>query len=52
VWGQFPPPESEALFRGWAGEAHATQDLLDSFSRRVERSAVMTKERLARWFAA
>jgi 2-polyprenyl-6-methoxyphenol hydroxylase-like FAD-dependent oxidoreductase len=52
VWGRFPGPGSESLFRGWASEADAAQDLRDSFSRRVEPSAVMSQERLARWFAA
>ena len=33
-------------------DADAAQDLRDSFSRRVEPSQVMSKERLARWFAA
>jgi 2-polyprenyl-6-methoxyphenol hydroxylase-like FAD-dependent oxidoreductase len=50
-WGRFPRPESEPLFRGWAGEPDAGQDLLDSFSRRVEPSQVLSKERMARWFA-
>lgn len=51
LWGHFPRPASESLFRGWASEADAAQDLRDSFSRLVEPSAVMSKERLARWFA-
>jgi 2-polyprenyl-6-methoxyphenol hydroxylase-like FAD-dependent oxidoreductase len=50
-WGRFPRPDvSEPLFRGWATEADAGQDLRDSFSRLVEPSQVMGKERLARWF--
>lgn len=49
-WGRFPRPETEALFRGWAGEPEARQDLLDSFSRQVEPSRVLTPERLGRWF--
>jgi 2-polyprenyl-6-methoxyphenol hydroxylase-like FAD-dependent oxidoreductase len=52
AWGRFPPAESENLFRGWASEADAAKDLCDSYSRRVEPSQVLTKERLARWFAA
>jgi 2-polyprenyl-6-methoxyphenol hydroxylase-like FAD-dependent oxidoreductase len=51
LWGRFPQPESEGFFRGWASEADAGQDLRDSFSRLVEPSAVMSKERLAHWFA-
>jgi 2-polyprenyl-6-methoxyphenol hydroxylase-like FAD-dependent oxidoreductase len=51
-WGRFPRSEAEGLFRGWAGEADAAQDLRDSFSRLVEPSAVMSRERLARWYAA
>jgi 2-polyprenyl-6-methoxyphenol hydroxylase-like FAD-dependent oxidoreductase len=50
-WGRFPHPESaEKLWRGWASDADAGQDLRDSFSRLVEPSQVLTKERLARWF--
>jgi hypothetical protein len=51
-WGRFPPPESENLFRGWAREADAAQDLRDSFSRRIEPSGVLNRERLARWFTS
>ena len=51
AWGRFPRAESENLFRGWAREADAGQDLRDSFSRRVEPSQVLNEERLARWFA-
>jgi 2-polyprenyl-6-methoxyphenol hydroxylase-like FAD-dependent oxidoreductase len=51
LWGRFPRPESESLFAGWSSEPDAAQDLRDSFSRRVEPSAAMSKERLARWFA-
>jgi 2-polyprenyl-6-methoxyphenol hydroxylase-like FAD-dependent oxidoreductase len=50
VWGRFPPDQSENLFWGWASEPDAAQDLRDSFTRRVEPSAVMSQERLARWF--
>lgn len=52
TWGRFPPPESEGLFRGWASDPDAAQDLRDSFSRRVEPSAVLTSERLTRWFGS
>jgi 2-polyprenyl-6-methoxyphenol hydroxylase-like FAD-dependent oxidoreductase len=49
AWGRLPRPENEALFKGWATEADAGQDLRDSYSRRVEPSAVLSDERLARW---
>jgi flavin-dependent dehydrogenase len=52
AWGRFPRPgTSEKLFKGWATEADARQDLLDTFSRLKEPSEVMTEERLSRWFA-
>jgi 2-polyprenyl-6-methoxyphenol hydroxylase-like FAD-dependent oxidoreductase len=51
-WGRFPRPEAENLFRGWAAEPDAAQDLRDTFSRQVQPSQVMTQERLARWFSA
>jgi 2-polyprenyl-6-methoxyphenol hydroxylase-like FAD-dependent oxidoreductase len=52
AWGRFPNVEaSPKLWRGWATEADAGQDLRDSFSRLVEPSQVTSKERLARWFA-
>jgi 2-polyprenyl-6-methoxyphenol hydroxylase-like FAD-dependent oxidoreductase len=50
AWGRFPRPETESLFRGWASEADAAQDLRDSYSRRVEPSQVLSAERLGRWF--
>jgi 2-polyprenyl-6-methoxyphenol hydroxylase-like FAD-dependent oxidoreductase len=51
-WGRFPRPERAGpLFRGWASEPDAGQDLRDTFSRRLEPSEVMTAERMARWFA-
>ena len=51
AWGRFPRPETAGpLFRGWASEPEAGQDLRDTFSRRVEPSQLMTKERMARWF--
>jgi 2-polyprenyl-6-methoxyphenol hydroxylase-like FAD-dependent oxidoreductase len=49
-WGHFPRPENEAVFRGWASEPDAGQDVRDTFSRLVKPSALMSKERLARWF--
>ncbi|MHB8531784.1 MAG: NAD(P)/FAD-dependent oxidoreductase [Solirubrobacteraceae bacterium] len=53
LWGRLPHAEtSEKLWTGWAMEADAGQDLRDSFSRLVEPSRVMSKERLARWFRA
>jgi hypothetical protein len=36
---------------GWAREPEAGQDLRDTFSRQVDPSRVMSKERLARWSA-
>jgi 2-polyprenyl-6-methoxyphenol hydroxylase-like FAD-dependent oxidoreductase len=50
AWGQFPGPLSEALFKGWASEPDAAQDMRDSFSRLVDPSRVMSQERLGRWF--
>ena len=52
AWGRFPRAEIEPLFRGWASDADAGQDLRDSFSRQVPPARVMAEERLARWFAA
>jgi len=52
AWGRFPNPEAgEKLWRGWASDADAGQDLRDSFSRLVEPSQLMSKERMERWFA-
>jgi 2-polyprenyl-6-methoxyphenol hydroxylase-like FAD-dependent oxidoreductase len=50
AWGRFPGPEADALFKGWATEADAAQDLRDSYSRQVKPSQVLSKERRARWF--
>src|SRR5262249_55004000 len=51
-WGRFPNVEaSQKLWRGWAADAAAGQDLRDSFSRLVEPSELLSKERLGRWFA-
>jgi 2-polyprenyl-6-methoxyphenol hydroxylase-like FAD-dependent oxidoreductase len=52
VWGKFPGSKGEALFKGWAQEPEAKQDLFDSYSRQVEPSAVLTGERLGRWLGA
>jgi len=52
-WGRFPKPEvGELLFRGMASEPQAGQDLRDCLARQTEPSQLMSKERLARWFAA
>jgi 2-polyprenyl-6-methoxyphenol hydroxylase-like FAD-dependent oxidoreductase len=52
-WGRFPRPgRSEKLFRGWATEPDAAQDLMDTFSRQREPSEALTEERLARWFGS
>ena len=50
AWGRFPRPEHEPIFRGWASEPDAGQDLRDCFNRVVEPSVLMSKERLDRWF--
>jgi 2-polyprenyl-6-methoxyphenol hydroxylase-like FAD-dependent oxidoreductase len=51
AWGRFPHPEAATkLWRGWASDTDAGQDLRDTFSRQVEPSQLMTKERTARWF--
>ena len=52
AWGRFPNVEnSEKLWRGWASDDDAGQDLRDTFSRRVEPSELMTPERMKRWFS-
>jgi 2-polyprenyl-6-methoxyphenol hydroxylase-like FAD-dependent oxidoreductase len=52
AWGRFPRPDSaEPLFRGWASDPEAGQDLRDCLARTVEPSQLMSKERLERWFA-
>jgi 2-polyprenyl-6-methoxyphenol hydroxylase-like FAD-dependent oxidoreductase len=52
AWGRFPKPESaEPLFRGWASDPDAGQDLRDCLARTVEPSKLMSMERLERWFA-
>lgn len=50
AWGRFPT--SDHLFKGLASDEDAGQDLRDSYSRQLEPSEVLTKERMARWFAA
>jgi 2-polyprenyl-6-methoxyphenol hydroxylase-like FAD-dependent oxidoreductase len=52
AWGRFPPPESEPMFRGWATDEDAAQEIRDCLCRRIAPSQVLTPERLARWFAA
>jgi 2-polyprenyl-6-methoxyphenol hydroxylase-like FAD-dependent oxidoreductase len=52
AWGRFPRPEASGpLFRAWASEPDAGQDLRDTFSRQVEPSQLMTPERVERWLA-
>jgi 2-polyprenyl-6-methoxyphenol hydroxylase-like FAD-dependent oxidoreductase len=52
AWGRFPNPENaEPLFRGWASDPDAGQDLRDCLARTVEPSQLMSQERLERWFA-
>jgi hypothetical protein len=43
---------SEKVFRGWATDPDAGQELRDTFSRLVEPSQLMTKERMARWLGS
>lgn len=43
AWGRFPRPETEPLFRSWAADGDAGQDLRDSFSRRVPPSRVLMR---------
>lgn len=51
AWGHFPRPGvGDVLFKGWASEPDAGQDLRDTFSRKVPPSRLTSKERLARWF--
>jgi 2-polyprenyl-6-methoxyphenol hydroxylase-like FAD-dependent oxidoreductase len=51
AWGRFPRPErSGPLFRAWASEPEAAQNLRDTFCRRLEPSELLTQERMARWF--
>jgi 2-polyprenyl-6-methoxyphenol hydroxylase-like FAD-dependent oxidoreductase len=52
AWGRFPRAEHEPIFRGWASDPEAGQDLRDCFSRLVEPSVVMSRDRVDRWFGA
>ena len=52
AWGRFPRPgTAEVLFKAWADEPDAGQDMRDALARQVEPSKLMSEERLARWFA-
>jgi 2-polyprenyl-6-methoxyphenol hydroxylase-like FAD-dependent oxidoreductase len=52
-WGRFPKPGvSDKVFAGWGSDPEAGQDVRDTFSRQVEPSQVMSKERMARWLSA
>jgi 2-polyprenyl-6-methoxyphenol hydroxylase-like FAD-dependent oxidoreductase len=52
AWGRFPRVgTSDVLFRGWAEDPDAAQDLRDTFSRQVNPSVMTSKERVARYFA-
>jgi 2-polyprenyl-6-methoxyphenol hydroxylase-like FAD-dependent oxidoreductase len=52
AWGRFPREETaEPLFKGFASDPGAGQDLRDCLARQVEPSQLMSKERLARWFS-
>jgi 2-polyprenyl-6-methoxyphenol hydroxylase-like FAD-dependent oxidoreductase len=46
AWGRFPRAESEPLFKSWASDTEAGQELRDSFSRHVLPSQVLTRTRL------
>lgn len=51
AWGHFPRRGSgDVLFRGWAGDPEAAQDLRDTFSRVCPPSRVTSPERLERYF--
>jgi 2-polyprenyl-6-methoxyphenol hydroxylase-like FAD-dependent oxidoreductase len=51
AWGRRPDDNSEIMFRGVAGDQAAAQDLLDTFSRRLEPAEFLTRERFQRWAA-
>jgi flavin-dependent dehydrogenase len=52
AWGRFAKPGvTDKLFAGWASDPSAGQELRDTFSRQAQPSELMSKERLARWFA-
>jgi 2-polyprenyl-6-methoxyphenol hydroxylase-like FAD-dependent oxidoreductase len=50
AWGRLPRAEHEPIFRGWASEPEVGQELRDTFSHLASPAALMSKERLARWF--
>ena len=51
AWGRFPRPQTaEPLFKGWASDPDAGQDLRDALARQKEPSELMSPERLERWF--
>jgi 2-polyprenyl-6-methoxyphenol hydroxylase-like FAD-dependent oxidoreductase len=51
-WGRFPNPEAAPrLWKAWATEPDAGQDLRDTFTRLVQPSQLMSRERMGRWFA-
>lgn len=52
AWGRFPGRGAEVMFKGFATDPAAAQDYRDSFSRLVEPSQVVTRERMERWAAA
>jgi 2-polyprenyl-6-methoxyphenol hydroxylase-like FAD-dependent oxidoreductase len=53
TWGRFPRPGvSEKVFRGWASEPDAGQELRDAFTRKVEPSLLTSRERMARWLGS
>jgi hypothetical protein len=50
--GRFPRPEASGpLFKAWASEPDAGQDLRDILTRRTKPSELMTPQLMARWFA-
>jgi 2-polyprenyl-6-methoxyphenol hydroxylase-like FAD-dependent oxidoreductase len=52
AWGRFPKAETAGpMFKGWASEPDAAQDMRDCLSRLKEPSELMSPDRLARWFA-
>ncbi len=51
AWGHFPKPGAgDVLFRGWASEPQAAQDLRDTFSRVCPPSRLTSPDRLERYF--
>jgi 2-polyprenyl-6-methoxyphenol hydroxylase-like FAD-dependent oxidoreductase len=52
-WGRFAKAGvTDRLLAGWAADPEAGQELRDTFSRLAKPSKLMSKERLARWFAS